>query len=253
MGTYALNEGSITIQPGRQSDHFSKARRSPSATARSARSRATAARIWTENELERQLITGLSEGQQHRTKRRWSPLTRLPANLVNAVTSIQRSALSLSMAGSIIFGSIGVLLVTTCAWAVGGRGVDPRPCSLHADLPYAGEVLKAVNSLDRDHLSAERRFTKLEISFSSTRLNLALGQHGQLRYQRVGQAAQSTLAKTWGRLDLAQCALLAGMIQHPSFLNRYRHRNGPSHAATGCSRLWSKPARSPRRSNPGQG
>ena len=55
------------------------------------------------------------------------------------------------------------------------------------------------------------------------RIEIPLGQQGSFAINGFGQAAQTYFGKDIRQLDLAQCAMLAGMIQHPSYLNPYRH------------------------------
>ena len=50
-----------------------------------------------------------------------------------------------------------------------------------------------------------------------------LGQRGSFAINGFGEAAQAFFGKDLGRLDVAECALLAGTIQSPSRLNPYRH------------------------------
>ena len=67
----------------------------------------------------------------------------------------------------------------------------------------------------------EHRYNKQEI-FTMYANEIPLGQRIFGIYG-FGEAAQAYFGKDVRQLDLAECALLAGMIQHPSFLNPYRH------------------------------
>jgi penicillin-binding protein 1B len=68
----------------------------------------------------------------------------------------------------------------------------------------------------------ENRFNKQQI-FQIYANEIPLGQQGSFAINGFGQAAQTYFSKDIRQLNLAQCALLAGMIQHPSYLNPYRH------------------------------
>jgi penicillin-binding protein 1B len=46
--------------------------------------------------------------------------------------------------------------------------------------------------------------------------------------------------------DLAECAMLAGMIQRPSYFNPFRHPERRWSGATWCWTRWSRPAPSPK-------
>jgi penicillin-binding protein 1B len=68
----------------------------------------------------------------------------------------------------------------------------------------------------------ESRFNKQQI-FQLYANQIPLGQQGSFAINGFGQAAQTYFGRDVQQLDLAQCATLAGMIQHPSYLNPYRH------------------------------
>ena len=68
----------------------------------------------------------------------------------------------------------------------------------------------------------ENRFNKQQI-FQIYANQIPLGQQGSFAINGFGQAAQTYFGKDVRQLNLAECALLAGMIQHPSYLNPYRH------------------------------
>src|SRR5579859_5749887 len=68
----------------------------------------------------------------------------------------------------------------------------------------------------------ENHFNKQQI-FQIYANQIPLGQQGSFAINGFGQAAQTYFGKDVRQLNLAQCALLAGMIQHPSYLNPYRH------------------------------
>ncbi|MDX6459112.1 MAG: penicillin-binding protein, partial [Acidobacteriaceae bacterium] len=88
MGTYALNLGSITIQPGPQSYHSEQGATVSFDRGMVSRISGDSGQQLDAYEVEPQLITGLSEGP-YRTKRRLVTFNELPPNLVNAVTSIE--------------------------------------------------------------------------------------------------------------------------------------------------------------------
>jgi penicillin-binding protein 1B len=68
----------------------------------------------------------------------------------------------------------------------------------------------------------EHRFTKQQI-FQMYANQINLGQQGSFAINGFGEAAQAYFGKDVKQLNLAECAMLAGMIQHPSYLNPYRH------------------------------
>jgi penicillin-binding protein 1B len=221
MGTYALNDGSITIQPGPQSYHSEQGATVTFDKGLVTRISGDGAQQLDAYELEPQMITGLSEGQ-YRTKRRLVTYNELPPNLVNAVTSIEDRR---------FFDHGGVDYYTMLGWVWHDLRHDRR---------YEGGGSTLTMQLSRGlFLSPERRIKRKIIEIAITfqlenRFNkqqifqiyanqIPLGQQGSFAINGFGQAAQTYFGKDVRQLNLAQCALLAGMIQHPSYLNPYRH------------------------------
>ena len=68
----------------------------------------------------------------------------------------------------------------------------------------------------------ESRFTKQQI-FEMYANEINLGQRGSFAINGFGEAAQAFFGKDLSRLDLAEDALLAGLIQSPNRRNPYRH------------------------------
>lgn len=68
----------------------------------------------------------------------------------------------------------------------------------------------------------EKRFNKQQI-FAMYAAEVNLGQDGPTPIRGFRRAAQVYFGRPLSELDLAQCALLAGMVQRPNFYNPYRH------------------------------
>jgi penicillin-binding protein 1B len=68
----------------------------------------------------------------------------------------------------------------------------------------------------------EGRFSKQQI-FEMYANEINLGQRGSFAINGFGEAAQAYFGKDLRQLDLAECALLAGMIQRPNYFAPYRH------------------------------
>jgi penicillin-binding protein 1B len=221
MGTYALNDGSIMIQPGPQSYHSEQGATVSFDRGMVSRISGDGGQQLDAYELEPQLITGLSEGP-YRTKRRLVTFNELPPNLVNAVTSIEDRR---------FFEHGGVDYYSMLGWIWHDLRHDRR---------YEGGGSTLTMQLSRGlFLSPERRIKRkiieiaitfqLENRFSKQQIfqiyanEIPLGQQGSFAINGFGQAAQTYFGKDVRQLNLAQCALIAGMIQHPSYLNPYRH------------------------------
>jgi penicillin-binding protein 1B len=220
LGTYALNEGSITIRPGPQSYHSEQG-------ATVSFDRGLVSRITGDGgqeleayELEPQLITGLSEGQ-NRTKRRLVSFNELPPNLVNAVTSIEDRRF-FEHGGVDYWRLLGALRddLRSGRRREGGSTLTmqlARGFFLTPEKKLKRKIIEIAITFQ-----LENRFNKQQI-FQIYANEIPLGQQGSFAINGFGQAAQTYFGKDVRRLDLAQCAMLAGMIQHPSYLNPYRH------------------------------
>ena len=82
---------------------------------------------------------------------------------------------------------------------------------------YSRKVREAVISIILEH-----RFDKKQI-FAMYANEIPLGQIGSFSIDGFGEASQDYFGKDVSQLDLAECALLAGLIQSPSRLNPFHH------------------------------
>jgi penicillin-binding protein 1B len=221
MGTYALNDGSVSIQPGPQSYHSEQGATVSFDRGMVSRISGDGGQQLDAYELEPQLITGLSEGP-YRTKRRLVTFNELPPNLVNAVTSIEDRR---------FFDHGGVDYYSMLGWIWHDLRHDRRYEGGGSTLTMQlsrGLFLSPERRIKRKIIEIaitfqlENRFTKQQI-FQIYANEIPLGQQGSFAINGFGQAAQTYFGKDIRQLNLAQCALLAGMIQHPSYLNPYRH------------------------------
>jgi penicillin-binding protein 1B len=71
-------------------------------------------------------------------------------------------------------------------------------------------------------IQLERRLTKQQI-FEYYCNEFSLGRRGSFDIRGFGEASQAFFDKDIRELKLEEAALLAGMIQGPSYLNPYRH------------------------------
>ncbi|MGA9717319.1 MAG: transglycosylase domain-containing protein [Acidobacteriaceae bacterium] len=224
MGTYELRGDSIAVHPGPQSYHSQEGATISfdngmvTAIAGDARQQLSA------YELEPQLITSLSEGP-NRVKRRLVTYDELPPNLVKAVTSIEDKR---------FFSHGGVDYISLIGWiyhdVLGDRRYRGGASTLTMQLSRNFFDLTRARSLRRKIIETaitfqlEHRYTKQQI-FQMYANEIPLGQQGSFGIYGVGEAAQAYFGKDVRQLDLAECALLAGMIQQPSAFNPY-HRQG---------------------------
>jgi penicillin-binding protein 1B len=221
MGTFTENADSITVRPGPWSYH------APDAATVHTRSGVVDSitdergQSLSSYELEPLLITGLSE-DANRTKRRLLTYDEIPPNLVHAVLAIEDRK---------FFEHGGVNYYSIIGWGwhdlIGDRkhrgGASTLTMQL-AKLLFVADTgtikYKVTQILVAFHL--EHRFSKKQI-FEAYANQINLGQRGSFSIDGFGEAAQAYFGKDVQQLDLAQCAMLAGIIQRPNYFNPFRH------------------------------
>ena len=224
LGTFSANDESITIRPGPQSFHAPE-------DATISFDNGTVQQITGSNNeqlasyaLEPLLITGLSD--QSRTKRQLITYDELPKYLVPAVTSIEdRRFFSHGGVDYIrMLGAVRNDLMHRHSYMEGGSTLTMQLARGFFLTPAKHIKRKMLEILITWHL--ENRFNKEQI-FQFYANEIPLGQAGSFAINGFGEAAQVYFGKDVSKLDLPECALLAGMIQSPSRLNPIRH---PAHA-----------------------
>ncbi len=221
LGTYREANGSVTVYPGPLSYH------APDSATIHVSSGAVVSMTdehgeeLSSYELEPLLITGLSE-DANRTKRRLITYDEIPQNLVHAVLAIEDRR---------FFEHSGVNYISMAGWAwhdlIGDRkhrgGASTITMQL-AKLLFVSDTgtirYKITQIMVAFHL--EHHFTKQQI-FEAYANQVNLGQRGSFSIDGVGEAAQAYFGKDLQQLDLAQCAMLAGIIQRPNYFNPWRH------------------------------
>ena len=220
MGTYSEDEGSITVHPGPQSYHAQD-----SATIR-VKGGVVDSIIDDHNqplasyELEPVLITGLSE-DTNRIKRRLITYDEIPQNLVQAVLAIEDRRF-FEHSGVNYFRLVEAVVrdVTTGQKQQGGSTLTmqlARGFFLTPEKRIKRKIIEIVITFQLEH-----RFNKKQI-FELYANQINLGQRGSFAINGFGEAAQAYFGKDVRQLDLAEGALLAGMIQRPNYFTPFRH------------------------------
>jgi penicillin-binding protein 1B len=220
MGTYQLRGESISVHPGPQSYHSQEGATISFDDGMVTSISGDARQQLSAYELEPQLITSLSEGA-NRVKRRIVTFNDLPQPLVQAVTSIEDRRF-FSHGGVDYIRLIGALRSDLLAGRKreGGSTLTmqlARGFFLTPEKRFKRKLIEIAITFQLEH-----HYNKQEI-FTMYANEIPLGQQGSFGIYGFGEAAQAYFGKDVRQLDLAECALLAGMIQHPSFLNPYRH------------------------------
>ena len=220
LGSFELRGNSILIKPGPQS-YLAMDGATITTTDGQVQS------ITAENgaslsayKLEPQLITALSE-DKNRTKRRLVTYSEIPQRLVQAVLAIEDRR---------FFEHSGINYVRTakCAFEdvvahrmnCGGSTLTQqlaRGFFLSSEKTYSRKFAEVMITFQ-----LEARFNKQQI-FEMYSNQINLGQRGSFAINGFGEAAQAYFGKDLRQLDLAECALLAGMIQRPNYFAPYKH------------------------------
>jgi penicillin-binding protein 1B len=172
-------------------------------------------------ELEPLLITGLSAGSD-RIKRRLLTYDEIPPNLVNAVVAIEdrRFFEHNGVDYYRILGAIVNDLKPGHRLTEGGSTLTmqlARGFFLTPERRLKRKIIEITITFQLEH-----RFSKQQI-FQMYANEINLGQRGSFSIDGFGEASQAFFGKDVRQLDLAECALLAGIIQSPNRLNPFRH------------------------------
>ena len=221
MGTYTEGALSITVRPGPQSYHAQDSAVIHIASGVVQSITDDHGQPLSSYELEPLLITGLSEDAA-RTKRRLLAYDEIPQNVVQSVLAIEDRR---------FFEHGGVNFVSMVGWAwhdvIGDRkhrgGASTLTMQL-AKLLFLSDTGTIKYKLLQIMVSfqLEHRFNKQQI-FEMYANQINLGQRGSFSIDGFGEAAESYFGKDVRQLDLAECALLAGMIQRPNYFTPFRH------------------------------
>jgi penicillin-binding protein 1B len=220
LGTYSETAQGITVRPGPQSYHSEDPAtiHIGNGTVQSItddRGQALAS-----YELEPLLITGLSDA--NRIKRRLVTYDELPPNLVHAVVAIEDRRF-FDHGGVDYIRMIGALrndLTPGHHYVEGGSTLTmqlARGFFLTPERRIKRKLKEIVITFQLEH-----RFSKKQI-FEMYANQINLGQRGSFSINGFGEAAQAYFGKDVREIDLAECALLAGIIQSPNRLSPFRH------------------------------
>ena len=219
MGTYTPGADSVTVHPGPDSYHAQDGATIHFADGAVSEVTGDNGQQLAAYELEPLLVTGLSD--QSHTKRRLVTYDELPKYLVPAVTAIEDR--HFFQHDGVDYPRVFGALLTDMRSGRYRQGFSTLTMQLAKDF-----FLSPQKSLKRKFFQVliafqlEHRFNKQQI-FQMYANEVPLGQRGSFSVDGFGEAAQAYFGKDVGQLDLPECALLAGVIQSPSWLNPFRH------------------------------
>jgi len=219
MGHYRYVRGGVEILPGPQSFHASDA-----ALVKFDGGKISGIEVTGHEgdsyELEPQLVTALFEGSD-RSKRQLIKFDELPKDLVDAIVAIEDRR---------FFQHSGVNYYRLVEAAVtdimhGHRTQGGSTLTMQLSRGFFLTPEKTMKRKLTEMLIAmdlEQKFSKQRI-FEMYANQVPMGQRGSFSIMGVGEAAHAYFNKDVKNLNLEECALLAGIIQRPSYLSPYRH------------------------------
>jgi len=219
MGSYRLMTNGIEITPGPESYHSPDPARIVLAGGKvdSITSRGSELSAY---ELEPQLVTSLFDAEQ-RSKRQLVKYEEIPKMMVDAVTSIEdRRFFQHSGVNFIRLGEAVLIDVTRQRHEQGGSTITMQLSRAFFLTPEKTVKRKLTEIMIA--LELEQKFSKQQIfEFYANRVDL--GQRGSFTISGFAEASKSYFNKDLKDITLPEAALLAGLIQAPSYLSPYRH------------------------------
>jgi penicillin-binding protein 1B len=220
LGTYSESAQSITVHPGPQSYHAQDGATIHVSGGQVSSISDDHGQPLSSYELEPLLITGLSD-DANRTKRRLITYDEIPSNLVQAVLGIEDRKF-FEHGGVNFWRLISAVLqdVFTGHKKQGGSTLTmqlSRGFFLSPEKSFKRKFTEIIITFQLEH-----RFNKQQI-FEMYANQINLGQRGSFAIDGFGEASQAYFGKDVQKLDLAECALLAGIIQRPNYFNPFRH------------------------------
>jgi penicillin-binding protein 1B len=220
LGTFQLTGDSIQIKPGPESFHSTDGATIDTTGGEVQSITAENGASLRGYELEPQLITALSE-DKNRTKRRLVTYKEIPPRMVEAVTSIEdRDFFNHGGINYLRIGKCAIADLITHHRTCGGSTLTQQLAKNLFLSPEKRMKRKMIEVLITFQLEA--RFSKQQI-FEMYANEMNLGHIGSYEINGFGEAAQAFFGKNLSQLDTAECAMLAGLLQNPSFRNPYRH------------------------------
>jgi penicillin-binding protein 1B len=220
MGTYATSPGTVSVSPGPDSYHAQDPATITFADGVVSQIVGGNGEQLAAYELEPLLVTGLSD--QSRAKRRLVTYDELPQYMVPAVTAIEDRRFF--QEGALDYRGVLRSAVNDIMpgrhYLEGASTIDmllAKMFFLTPDRTWHRKFLQVIIAMQLEH-----RFPKKQI-FQMFANEVPMGQVGSYAIDGFGEAAQAYFGKDVGQLNLPDCALIAGMIQSPSWLNPFRH------------------------------
>lgn len=219
MGTYHLFNGGIEITPGSESYHSPEEARITVTDGEIDRIASKGAEL-SAYELEPQLVTALFDSEQ-RSKRVIVKYNDIPPVMVQAVLAIEDRRF-------FEHGGVNFARTLEAVWedvlrqrrAQGGSTLTQQLARGFFLTPEKSIKRKLTEMIIAEEM--EQKFSKQQI-FEFYANWVDLGQRGSFAISGFAEAAKAYFNKDLKDITLPEAALLAGIIQRPSYLSPYRH------------------------------
>ncbi len=220
MGSYHVSGGTIQIAPGPGSYHSPEAATIRLHEGRIESIAGSSGSQLDAYELEPEMITSLFEGDQ-RSKRQVVHYNEMPKVLVDAVLAIEdRRFFQHNGVNFVRFAEAAWIDVTRQRHEQGGSTITMQLARGFFLTPQKTIKRKLTEMLIAMEL--EQKFNKQQIfEFYGNWVNL--GQRGSFQISGFAEASRAYFNKDLKDITLPEAALLAGIIQGPSYLSPYRH------------------------------
>ncbi|HYL95956.1 MAG TPA: PBP1A family penicillin-binding protein [Terriglobales bacterium] len=220
MGSYRVEGSSLEIAPGPESYHSPEPATIWVKEGKVDRIASKSGGDLAAYELEPQLITALFDAEQ-RSKRQIVKYDEIPKIMVDAVLAIEDRRF-------FQHGGVNYVRLAEAAWVdfthqrheQGGSTITMQLSRAFFLTPEKTMKRKLVEMLIAIEL--EQKFSKQQIfEFYANRVDL--GQRGSFTISGFAEASRSYFNKDLKDITVPEAALLAGLIQAPSYLSPYRH------------------------------
>jgi penicillin-binding protein 1B len=220
LGSYRVHGGSIEVLPGPESYHSPEPATVTVAAGSVSDINSRSAGALAAYELEPQLLTSLFDAGD-RSKRQLIKYDDIPKVMVDAVTSIEdRRFFQHNGVNFMRLGEAAWIDFTHQRHQQGGSTITmqlSRAFFLSPEKTFRRKLIEMLIAVE-----LEQKFTKQQIfEFYANRVDL--GQRGSFTISGLAEGSRSYFNKDLKDVTLPEAALLAGLIQAPSYLSPYRH------------------------------
>src|SRR5271155_1723906 len=220
LGSYRVRGGSIEVVPGPESYHSPESATITVASGAVSNINSRSAGELAAYELEPQMLTSLFDAEQ-RSKRQLVKYDDIPKIMVEVVTSIEdRRFFQHNGVNFLRLAEAAWIDVTHKRHEQGGSTITmqlSRAFFLSPEKTVRRKIVEMMIAIQLEH-----RFSKQQI-FEFYANQVDLGQRGSFTISGFAEASRAYFNKDLKDITLPEAALLAGLIQAPSYLSPYRH------------------------------